>query len=169
MTAMKKVSLLIFIGILLFVTEGCSGKGPEIKASITLSDITNDEYSQIGDSNMPADATISDLRKLNINVKISKSKTAVSRTITIPDLYVIDKYDGIRSVQSGRFEENNIRQDDTAETIAYIIFDRRGLSDQEIKNIYSKSEIYIAYELKDNNSQILVEENIFIGDGLEIE
>lgn len=65
---------------------GCTYRDPAIKTSVTLSKITDEEYSKIGNG-----------------------RTA---------------------------EQNNVGTEDTAISMVYIIFDTRGLSEQDIKIIY---------------------------------
>ncbi len=44
-------------------------------------------------------------------------------------------------VRGGSFEKNNIGTEDTAERMAYIIFDIRGLSEQEKRTILMNIKI----------------------------
>ena len=60
--------------------------------------------------------------------------------------------------------QNNIGIEDAAKSTAYIIFDSRGLNEQDLRNIYDNSEIYIAYKLKNSD---LVEKRVSIGDNLK--
>ena len=103
---------------------------------------------------------------LYINVKIINSKKAEDRTIIIPDLStVLNGHDKVRAVGGGNTELNNIGKEDTEESMAFVIFDSRGLSEQDIRNLYSKSEIKIEYKLKNSN---LVESKVSIGKDLMI-
>lgn len=121
--------LLIPIGLLIcsFILVGCKGNNPEIKTVITLSNITEQEYNKINDLSKSEGASIDDIKKLYINVKIINSKKAEERTIIIPDLsIVLNGHDKVRAVGGGTTELNNIGKDDTAESIAFVIFDSRG-------------------------------------------
>jgi hypothetical protein len=166
MAVFKKILLIVIILLTCsIVLGGCKQNNPEIITSITLSDITEDEYSRIYEPSKPEGVTINDLKKLYIDVKISNSKKAKERAITISDLFIIDRYDRVRTTGGGSSEQNNIGTEDTAESFAYIIFDSRGLSEQDLRSLYSESKIYVAYKLKNSN---LVEKSISIGDNLTI-
>jgi len=166
MVAYKKaVSLFIILLICSFVLGGCKESNPEITTSITLSDITEEEYNQINDSNKPEGATINDLKKLYVDAKITNSKKATERIITLPDILIIDRYDRVRSISGGSWKQNNIGIEDYAESFDTVIFDIRGLSEQNLRSIYSNSEIYIAYRLKGSD---LVEKKVVIGDNMTI-
>ncbi len=87
----KSIPLVVVLLICSFVLGGCKESNPEITTSITLSNITEDEYNQITDSNKPKGATINDLKKLYVDAKITNSKKASERVIVIPDIYIIDR------------------------------------------------------------------------------
>ncbi len=161
----KSIPLVIILLICSFVLGGCKGSNPEITTSITLSNITEEEYNQITESNKPEGATINDLKKLYVDAKITNSKKATERVIIIPDIYIIDRYDRVRSTSGGSWTQNNIKTEDFAESYEYVIFDIRGLGEQDIRSLYSKSEIYIAYRL---NSSDLVEKRVVIGTNMLI-
>jgi hypothetical protein len=164
MAVYKRLTLLIVILLICsLVLGGCKQRNPEITTSITLSKITKEEYNKIGDSNKPEGATIDDLKKLYIDVKINNSKKAVERKITMPNLYIIDRNDRVRTTGGGTSEQNNIGDEDTAASMAYVIFDSRGLSEQDLRNLYRESKINIAYKLKNGN---LLGRTISVGDGL---
>ena len=160
----KKLLPLVIILFICFC-GGCQESEPEILTTITLSNITAEEYSKIGDSNIPEGATINDLKKLYVEVKITNSEKAAKRTITIPDLFIIDRYDRVRSIAGDSTEQNNIGVEDIAESTAYVIFDSRGISEEELRNTYANSEIYIFYQLKDGD---LFEKRVSIGENLVI-
>lgn len=164
MSFFKRLAPLVIILITcLFSLGGCKHSAPEITASATLSEITQEEYNKIDDSSKPEGVTIDDLKKLYIDVKITNSKEATERRITISNLYIIDKYNKVRTICGGTSEQNNIGTEDTAESMAYIIFDGRGLSEKDLRNLYKESKIYIAYKLKDGN---LVERILSVGNNL---
>jgi hypothetical protein len=167
MSIVKRVlPILISSLICSIIFVGCQNKNPEIITEITLNNISEEEYSKINDSNKPKDTSLKNMKKLYIDVKIINSKKAIERTIIIPDLFrTIDLYDGMRSTGGGSSEQNNIGTEDTAESTSFITFDARNLSEHEIRSIYSKSEIYIAYKLKTGE---FVERRISIGDSMEI-
>ncbi|HHW00229.1 MAG TPA: hypothetical protein GXX36_11820 [Clostridiaceae bacterium] len=161
----KRLILLVTILITFsFTIAGCKQSNPEITTSIAIDKITQEEYDKIDDSSKPEGVTINDLRKLLINVKITNSKKAEERKITIPDLFIIDKIDGVRTTGGTTYERNNVGTEDTAESMAYIIFDIRGLSEQDLRDLYKESEIYISYKPKNGN---LVEKSISVGDNLK--
>jgi hypothetical protein len=166
MVAFKKILLIALMLIICsFALYGCKEKNPEITTVITLRNITDEEYNQISNSSKPEGAKINDLKKLYIDVKITNSKKATDRTITLPDLFIIDRYDRVRTTGGGYSEQNNIGTEDAAEKIANITFDSRGLSERDLRSIYSRSEIYISYKLKNSD---LVEKRVSIGDSLKL-
>ena len=166
MAVLKKTFTIVIIMLTCsLVLGGCKQKNSEITTSITLSNITEDEYIKISESSKPEGANINDIKKLYIDVKTSNSKKATERTITIPNLYIIDTSDRFRTTGGSTSVQNNIEIEDTAESTAYIIFDSRGLSEQDLRNLYSESDIYISYKLR--NSKIVIK-NISIGDILTV-
>ena len=166
MTVLKR-SLILGIALLIcsLILGGCKQTDPDIAVVITLSNITEEEYKQINDNNKPEGATINDLKKLYVDVKLTNSKSATERMIKIPDLFIIDRYDRVRTTSGGRSELNNTGTDDTAKSTAQVIFDSKGLSEQKLRDIYGDSEIYIAYKMKNRD---LVEKRVSIGDNLRI-
>lgn len=160
-----RLPFLLMLIICFLTLGGCKQKNTEIITAITLKDITDNEYKQISTSSKPEGAKIDDFRKLCVDVKITNSKKATDRTITIPNLFIIDKYDRVRTIGGGSFEQNNIGTEETIEKNANIILDIRELNEQDLRTIYSKSEIYISYKLKNSN---LVEKRISIGDSMRV-
>lgn len=159
----KFAPVIIIMLICLFVFGGCKQNKPEITTAITLSNITEEEYNKFESSSKPEGATINDLKKLYIDIKIINSKKATERKITIPNLFIINNIDRVRAIGGGTGEQNNIGTEATAASMAYVIFDSRGLSEQDLRNLYKESEIYIAYKLRNDN---LVEKSISVGEGL---
>lgn len=160
------LSIPIVLLICSFILVGCKDNNPKIKTVITLGNIAEEEYQKINDSSKPEGVSIKDIKKLYINVKIINSKKAEERRIIIPDLsIVLNGHDKVRAVGAGTTEQNNIRTEDTAESTAFVLLDFRGLSEQDIRNLYSKSEIKIEYKLKNSN---LVKSKISIGKDLII-
>jgi hypothetical protein len=157
----KKISMIGIFIIFLLVFVGCMNKSPEIETIISLSNISEDEFIAVRDNNVLEDITIENYKKLYVNVKIKNSKTAIERAIMIPDLYTIDKYDQIRSKKGSSYELNNIRSEDIAESMSYIIFYSKGLSEDDIRDIFENEEIYISYKFMNQN---LVEEKIPISE-----
>ncbi|MGV8984441.1 hypothetical protein, partial [Clostridium sp.] len=154
MIFLKKLSVIGMV--LLFsivILVGCKKNKPEIKTVITLGSITTEEYKQISDSSKLQGVSIDDLKKLYIDIKIINSKKATNRAISIPDLYIIDRQDKVRTVGGGTTEQNNIGKEDTTESMAFIIFDTRGLSEDNISSLYNNSDIKVSYKL--NNSEIV--------------
>ena len=166
MTVFKKIFVIVITMLTCsLVLGGCKQSNPEITTSITLSNIIEDEFIKISESSKPEGANINELKKLYIDVKITNSKKATDRMISIPDLYIIDTSDRVRTTGGSTSFQNNIKREDTAESTAYIIFNSEGLSEQDIRNLYSKSEIYVSYKLK--NSKLVIK-NISIGDVLTV-
>ena len=84
----------------------------------------------------------------------------------IPNLSIIlNGHDRVRTVGGGSTEQNNLGNEDTAESTEFVLFDFRGLSEQDIRNLYNKSEIKIEYKLKSSNK---VESKVSIGKDLMI-
>jgi hypothetical protein len=163
-------ALLILLALPTVMFVGCktpdselqSKSAPEIQTEAVLSSITEEEYQKIGTGSKPEEGvSINDLKKLSVSVKIIHSKNAVKREIRIPDLTLIDRYDRVRSTSAGSFEQNNIGTDDTAESAAWIIFDSRGMSEQDIREIFKQSEIYAGYRIENHD---MIENKISIGE-----
>lgn len=163
MSRIKKLSLISFIILscfLFFVM--IKQKNPEITSVIMLSNITKEEFEQIKDLSKTESENINDFKKLLIDVKIINSKKATERTIIIPDLFIVDKYDRVRVIDGRTTYHNIIGIENSAESIAYIIFDNRGLNENDIINIYKESKIYIYYKLPKSE----LEEKLSIGNNI---
>lgn len=164
----KSFLILVIVSLISLLTlAGCNNNKPEIKINITLDNITNEEYKKFNENNKPEGIAINDLIKLSVNATIINSKKAVERNINIPDLFaVINNYDNkARGLSGGTAVQNNIGTESTAETSAYVIFDRRDMSDQDIINLYNNSDIIFSYKLKDSE---LNENKISIGKNMKI-
>lgn len=156
----------IYLLLCITMLTGCKDNKPEIKTEIILSNISQVEYNQISDLSKPQGDSIGDFKKLYINVKILYSKRAIDRKIIIPNIYsTIDNYDRVRTVEGGNLEQNNIGTENVAESMSYVVFDSRGLNEQEIINIYDNSEVIIGYTLKNGDK---VQRKVSIGKGLII-
>ena len=161
---------LLIIGMILLISlavlVGCNDNKPEIKTVVTLSNITEEEYQQTQDSRKPGGAAIKDFKKLYVNVKILNSKKAENRTIIIPDLYtIVNVQDRVRAVAGGGADQNNIGTGSIAESIAFVIIDSRGLTEENIRSLYNNSEIKVSYKLKNSDT---VENIISIGKNIVI-
>lgn len=150
---LKSILLLV-----MYFLTGCSKK-PEIITTAELNSITDDEFRYINNLNI-SEAKKEDYIKLIINVKIINSKKASERVMHIPNLFLIDQYDRMRSIRGNTHELNNIKVENTALSMAEIIFDRRGLTIEDIKEIYKDAHIYVKYRIKNE----VMEKNISIGD-----
>jgi len=60
-------------------------------------------------------------------------------------------------------EQNNIGTEDTAEWTAYAIFDSRGLSERDIREMFGESEIVVRYRMNNGDR---IESRIPIGDNM---
>ena len=164
MYLIKRFLFIIIFCVVIFSLTGCSSKKPEIITIVELNNITEDEFRYIKNLNI-SNAKWEDYRKLIINVKIIDSKKAFERIIIIPNLFLIDQYDRIRSIRGNTHELNNIKKENTAFSMADIIFDCRELSIEDIKNIYKDAYIYVRYKINNNT----IEKNISIGEQITIQ
>lgn len=150
-----------------FFLAGCKLGIPEITTEIVLSDITEEEWRQIGISSKPVGVSIDDFKKIYINAKITNTKEAIERTAEIPDLYtVINQFDGLRTSMGGSSEQNNIGTEDTAEWTTYAIFNSRGLSEQDIRDMFGETEVVVRCRMKNGDK---IERRILMGDNMTIE
>lgn len=163
MYLIKRFLFIIIFCVVIFSLTGCSKK-PEIITIVELNNITEDEFRYIKNLNI-SNARREDYKKLIINVKIINSKKASERIMIIPNLFLIDQYDRIRSICGNTHELNNIKKENTALSMADIIFDCRELSIEDIKNIYKDAYIYVRYKIKNNT----IEKNISIGEQITIQ
>ncbi len=150
------------------ILVGCKDNTPVIKTDIIVSNISKEDYQKFYNSIEPEGISKGDIKKLNVNVKILNSMKAEERTIIIPNLSIIlDKYDRTKiiALRGGSSTRNDIGTQDTAESSQYVIFNMKGLSEQDLRNLYSKSDIKIGYKLKNSN---LVESKVSIGKNLVI-
>lgn len=165
MTVLKRLlSISLVMLIFSFILVGCKANNPEIKTEITLSNITEGDFQKFFNSLPPEAATKDDLKKLNVIVQITNSSKAEEKTVDIPSLSInLDRMNQFRISKGGSREQNIIGTEDTREFSQYIIFDMRGLSVQDIKNLYSKTDVAIRYKLKSGK---LVERKVSIGENL---
>lgn len=164
---MKSVCRNIFITtaffMFLIVLVGCEKRKPEIETTITLSDITEDEYLLVRSNNNLGDTTINDYKKLYINAKIKNTQDLVEAAIIIPDLFTIA--DEVKSLNGGT-DEYSKGTNFTTERTSYVIFYSKGLSEEDIKKILESKIIYISYISKDKKK---FEEQIIVGEKLKFE
>ena len=167
MILIRKLSIIgLALLLSLVILVGCISNKPEIKTVITLSNITKEEYKQISDTSNPQGVSINDLKKLYIDVKITNSKGATIRWISIPDLFIIlNGHDRVRAISGGNSEENNIVIESTVESMAFAVFDSRGLNKDDIISLFNNSEIRASYKFKGND---IVENKTSIGNHIVI-
>ena len=165
--SIRKLSIIgIVLLISLVILTGSNINKPEIKTVITLGNITKEEYKQYNDSNKPQGISINDLKKLYVDVKIINSKKATNRSISIPDLFIIlNGQERVRAISGGNSQQNNIGREGTAESMAFVIFDSRGLSQDNISSLYNNSDIKVSYKFKNT---AIVENTTSIGKHLLI-
>lgn len=165
----RKTAAIVFTVLLTcsIFLAGCKLGIPEITTEIVLSDITEEEWRQIGISSKPVGVSINDFKKIYVSAKITNSKEAIERTAEIPDLYsVINQFDGLRTSMGGSSEQNNIGTEDTAEWTAYAIFNSRGLSEEDIRDMFAETEVVVRYRMNNGDK---IESRISIGDNMIIE
>jgi predicted nucleic acid-binding Zn-ribbon protein len=161
MVDIKKVSsVLIVLLVTVMFLLCCKKKNPEIQTTITLENISEKEYESIKYLSNQEKGAREDYKKLTAHVEITNSKKAVERMINIPNLYIINEYDGLRVINGQSESRNNVGKEETADCLESIIFNSKGLSEQNIRNIYNDSVIYIAYRLKDSE---VTENKVSIG------
>lgn len=87
-----------------------------------------------------------DLKEIYVSVYITNAK-GYEKNIKIPDLNIIDHIDTARSMKQSSQLMNNIR-DTNAQYVKRIIFDMKGLTIAQLKDLFYQS--YIIVELKCN-------------------
>lgn len=135
--------VLLFIALIWFYES--RDQNPIVNVSAELSGITQEEYDNVNISSFPrgeSKPALNAFKKLTVNVCMDNSKQMMDREIIIPSLLLID------SVSAGCYERNNIGSENRAESMEYIIFDGRKLTDQDIKDIYKESEVFVSWTRK---------------------
>ncbi|OPX44879.1 hypothetical protein CLHUN_14330 [Ruminiclostridium hungatei] len=118
-------------------------------------DITDEEYA----SNALEKYSIENLKKIFVQIDIVNSKDCKEKDIQIPDLFVIDRYDKIRSIKGSGSDSNNLYKENNAQAVKYVIFDSTGLSINDIKKIY-KDEIISVKIITKKGKEIMLTYNV---------
>ena len=139
----KKLIVLFLAACLLAV--GCSKTPaePESKLTFIVSGLTDEEYDEVGTSELK-NPTKDDFMKIDFDLTVKKSDKISNREITIPSFKEV-----INSTGEDRYWFANSTTNDTptgdAEYTADIVFYAKGLNDQDIRNMFSSSEVVISW------------------------
>jgi hypothetical protein len=132
------ISLLILL-ILSFLFIINTYKIPEINVKVELCKLTNEEFNVLSKTD---NVSIDNVKKLNIEVKITKTSKCKIRDVKIPDLNLIDRIDYIRSYELN-YQEDNILKNSQAIFAKDITFNSTDLSITELKKIFNNEKIII--------------------------
>lgn len=158
-----RLALLIFL-ISIFAT-GCNSKAPDVTTLIELSNLSEDDYKKFNHAIDQSGLNVGDLKKLIVKVDLTGLKPKLNRSIQISDLYVIDRYDRIRTVTGGEYERNNVSFEDSAEAMKFVVFDAKGLKEEELRNIFKNATIKVRWLTRKGEE---VKRDISIGESMMI-
>lgn len=137
--------------IISFMMTGCGKKetaDPEVSLHFTVSKLTNEDYRSVG-TYLIENPTIDDFRKVHLDVVMKNSDKITNRDIVIPNLK-----DTVNSTdtETGRYwfgngYDNVSGQGENypAECSRDFVFYSRGLTEDDLKELFSSSEIKVSW------------------------
>lgn len=148
----KKVIILGFFVIVLALA-GCnfSDKNgtPEIETELTFSKLSDKDLMDIGTK----DANIIDFRKVLFSVTVNNNTKITDREISLPNLKdIMNSYDKERYWYGEYVTRNNPNED--AEYRYDIMFLSKGLSEDDIKSVFTDSHIIVSWTNEEDKEEM---------------
>jgi len=130
---------------------------PEIIVQFNVTDLTDKEFSSVGTKGLD-NPTKDDFKNIEftLDFKQSSNKTT-NRKIVIPDIKkMVNSYDMERYWFGQSYNQDNSQEDFAKYGYKFVLYSK-GLSQQDIKNIYKASDVLVSWTTKDGTN----EERIF--------
>ena len=135
---------------------------PKIDMTLKVSYLTDDEYSTVGTVGLE-NPKKDDFRIIEFTLNVSHSDKIDYRKIIVPNLKEIaDSYDIKRYWTGNFFSQDNANENFAVYTYKFVFYSKE-LSDQQIKDIFSKGNITLSFA---NN---FIEDELNLGDYMQFE
>ncbi len=149
---MSRNKRFIFLLIMILFLSGCKFQGtnsdPEINAIFTISELSNKDFDDIGTKGF----NIEDFRKVNISITVKNNTNITDREISLPNIKdVMNSYDIERYWYGEYVTSNNPNED--AEYRYDIMFLSKGLSEDDIKSVFTDSNIIVSWTSKEDKKE----------------
>lgn len=153
---MKKLIIaIVFIGIVLVIGIYSVDKyknDPQINVKFNISNLNDEQYLYVGTKGID-NPTKNDFKNIEFTLDVKNSDEISNRNITVPDLKTV-----ICSYDKSRYWFGDYGIDDTpvhkyAQYSSKSVFYSRGLTEQDIKNIFNSSEVKISWTRSDGKDE----------------
>lgn len=115
----------------------CTQSSPTIVIDVSLVELDLEEFNN--HVNKPPELDIDDVLKMRVSVEVTNIRNLKAIDIDIPHLVdYVDRYDRIRSLSGGGDYKS-----------AYVVFDRKGLSNNDIRALFKDAIITITWIIND--------------------
>ncbi|USG64348.1 hypothetical protein NDK47_19620 [Brevibacillus ruminantium] len=147
----KLIIALWAIAVLMMFTFGWGKERPKVTIQVLLSTPTQSELAAV----KAQAAEQRDFRKLEVNLRLDDSKSAVDRKLEIPDLSaIVNRYDQTRVIAGSAFQQNNIGSEAYAIHEQSVIFDATGLDQESIRSIFRSSYVTVSWSSKEGQRSV---------------
>ena len=131
------IAIVIITGYIIIFSQ--NNNPPQVKTIVELRNVSSEEYET---NTQLQQVSLSELKKIFVEINITNSKKCKKREITIPDLNIIDLGE-TRVLSGGDSEINNLLKEDAARAEKYVIFNSAGLSFTDLKEMYKDKVISV--------------------------
>lgn len=143
---MKRILVLLVVLCSLLVV--CNDSDSDVQINTTISPINSEEFNGLGGTNKYGESTEKDFKKLTFDFSI-EHKEEINRDIKMFNDWrtFLNEYDEVNRYWGGNssFQDNmgvNFAQYDYE-----LIFYAKGLSEEDIKEIFEEARIYVTWEV----------------------
>ncbi|MBD7944822.1 hypothetical protein MKZ20_00785 [Psychrobacillus sp. FSL K6-2684] len=161
---MKRL-IIILIGICSILTA-CNNAEPEITIGTVISNLTEEDFNTLGRPVEYSESKKEDFKKLTFNFYM-EHKSDTERKIEMFDNWsgVLDNHDQIKRYWGGKGTSQDNSEESFAEYQYELTFYSKGLSEEDIKEIFNESEIVVEWTNGDGSQS----ETFIIGDTITFE
>lgn len=139
----KKCFIFFIIVLAVINLLACETQNPEIKATFTISILTDKDFEDVGTSGEVKE----DFRKVHFLLEVNNCTNISNRKISIPNFKeVMNTYD-IERYWFGKYSASDSPDEDALYTND-IMFLSKGLTEEDIKSIFKGSKISITWDNK---------------------
>lgn len=141
---MKKL-IFIFIGISILLV-GCNGSEPKFTIETVISDVSDEEYEYFGKSNTYEGTSKEDFRKLTFKFSM-EHEGDIKRSIEMYEGWrdALNNYDEYDRYWFGSSSSQDNLTENFAEYHYELFFYSKGLSEENIKNIFANAHIRVEW------------------------
>ena len=144
--------LFLLIG-LCTVLVACNSTEPEIEVNTNISNISAEEFNNLGVTDVYGEVSKSDFKKLTFDFSMQHDDS-VERKIEMFDNWreLLNNYDGLERYWTGNNTSQDNPEDNFAEYHYDIILYSKGLNEEDIKGIFSDASLYVEW-IKNDEKQ----------------